>query len=77
LKIVERTPAVSNWVIIWATFASAVGETKLALSAMIVIARWRCVLRSETAKGDRYYEVVGGVKTRTDAVNTIEGPSTL
>lgn len=33
--MVETSPAVSNWAIIWATFASAVGETKLALSAIV------------------------------------------
>lgn len=37
----------------------------------------RYSLRNETLKGDRCYEVVGGVKTRTDAVNRVEGPSSL
>ena len=35
VKTEERRPLVSNCCIIWATFASAVGETKLALSAML------------------------------------------
>jgi hypothetical protein len=44
LKTVERRPDVSSWVMICATLASAVGETKLALSAMVradVAVLWR------------------------------------
>lgn len=69
LKTVESRPAVSNWVIIWATFASAVGETKLALSAIFVVAE-RYYALSSTSGGRRVLEVIGGVRTRTDAVNT-------
>jgi hypothetical protein len=65
LKMVESRPAVSNCVIIWATFASAVGETKLALSAMFaVLALPKDIQRWSKAS-----------KTRTAAVHTVEGPS--
>ena len=67
----------SNCVIMWATFASAVGETKLALSAMVVIARCWYALRNRSLRGDGYLNVVGDVKTRAGAVITVEGPSSL
>lgn len=35
LRIAVTRPLASNEAIIWATFASAVGETKLALTAML------------------------------------------
>jgi hypothetical protein len=65
LKTAERKLLDSNWIMRWATFASAVGETKLALTAILVLwwvgARCEKVWKARKGRGGggRVYRAAG------------------